>query len=337
MWPRLADYYTSWFRVDDVEKILRDSIVSQPESVALKLHLIRLLRVDRWDEAAIVELGGMVTTEPNKAITVAKRALEQNGELFTAATLVMRAYSVKNDADKAIEFGEGYRSEHGANASVDTVLAQLYLHKKQPNKAVAVIEEALKHAPESIQSYLLLSRIHTLMGNPELKEATYQQGVAANPANVLLKTELAVRYQTTGRVEEALQQLEEAYALEENSVVVINNLSALLIDHYPTEENLRRVQVMTREFKDSNQAGLLDTLGWLQYKLGNVPQAINLLRAAQERGGKGPDYWYHLGMASHQNGDLELAKELRGKALEVEGANFNVEMRRRKSTHVCDA
>ncbi|MEH6591132.1 MAG: tetratricopeptide repeat protein [Halioglobus sp.] len=39
-------------------------------------------------------------------------------------------------------------------------------------------------------------------------------------------------------------------------------------------------------------------------------------------GGQGPEYWYHLGMAYHKNGELELAKEQLGKALAIEGAQF---------------
>ena len=60
----------------------------------------------------------------------------------------------------------------------------------------------------------------------------------------------------------------------------------------------------------------------MQYKQGNIPQAINLLVAAQKAGGQGPDYWYHLGMAYYKNDQADLAKEQLGKVLAPEFKGF---------------
>ncbi|MFT6276329.1 MAG: tetratricopeptide (TPR) repeat protein [Halioglobus sp.] len=321
----------------NLEKLLEQ----YPENLAaINLLTGVYTNLERWDDAVALtdRLSGNEATssvadlmaaevalrqgDPDKAINAATRALDQSAELYTAATLVMRAKASKGEIDEAITYGEGYRAEQGGNASVNTVLAQLYMAKQQTEKAIGALNDTIADSPESIQAYIMLSRIYSQSGELALKESLYERGIAANPSSVILKTELAVIYTQDGRLDEALVLLEEAYVLEENSQIVINNLSAVLIDHFPTEANLRRVQNMTRDFKESGQPALLDTLGWLQYKLGNIPQSISLLKSAQELGGQGPEYWYHLGMAYHQNGDLELAKELLGKALEVEGAKF---------------
>ncbi|MEH6591133.1 MAG: hypothetical protein V7746_12810 [Halioglobus sp.] len=72
---------------------------------------------------------------------------------------------------------------------------------------------------------------------------------------------MANLHQRRGDTDKAIAQLEEAYQLDGTSVIVINNLAAILIDHFPTEQNLRRVQKMTQGFEDSNSAPQLDTLG----------------------------------------------------------------------------
>ena len=188
-------------------------------------------------------------------------------------------------------------------------------------KARGAYEKAIELSPQQVQSYVALARILNATSTPESVVAVYEQGVAANPENILLKSELANRYQLRGDDDGAVALLEEAYALDENAVIVRNNLAALLI-RSPTEENLRRAQTMTQGFEASNRPALLDTLGWLRYKQGNIEQAIELLVRAQEAGGQGLEYWYHLGMAYAKNEQVELAKEQLAKALADENAKF---------------
>ena len=170
--------------------------------------------------------------------------------------------------------------------------------------------------PERTPSYIALARIYFSQGNLEAIEKLYQQGIDANPQNVTLRMELALRLQSRGEYQQSLDLLEEAYAIDSSSQPILNNLSALLLDHFPSEENLRRVQELTLGFEDSKAPALLDTLGWLHYKLGNFPQSISLLEAAQAAGGQGTDYSYHLGMAYYKSGQPEKAKEQLSLALE---------------------
>jgi hypothetical protein len=50
-----------------------------------------------------------------------------------------------------------------------------------------------------------------------------------------------------------------------------------------------------------------------------------LLEAAQAKGGQGPDYWYHLGMAYHANGQTYLAREQLTKLVESDADHFGKE------------
>ena len=52
-----------------------------------------------------------------------------------------------------------------------------------------------------------------------------------------------------------------------------------------------------------------DTVGWLQYKLGNYPQAVALLQDAVRKGGTAPVYRYHLGMAYFKSDMKPQARE----------------------------
>jgi len=321
----------------NIERIL----AAQPANVpAINLLAEILSRQQRWDDARLLidrlaaddktaGLGDMMTAglelrqgNHDRAIELAKGALSQDGQLTMAVAVAAQAYAGKGDLEGAISFVKGYLAEHPENGDIHDLLAQLYVANKQYEQAVAAYEKAIALAPERIQSYIGLATLHQSTGSPDAVIGLYERGIAANPDNSMLKSGLALHYQLTGEYDKALVLQDEAYALDPQSVSVRNNLAGLLIDRFPTESNLRRAQELTSGFEDSGNPALIDTLGWLQYKQGNIPQAINLLVAAQKAGGEGPDYWYHLGMAYAKDGQAELAKEQLSKLLVPEHEGF---------------
>jgi tetratricopeptide (TPR) repeat protein len=326
----------------DAAANLERLIKLQPESVQAIVALVEVYaRLDRWDDAqAMVDsLAANEATQPvadlissglalrkgeyDEAIALAKSVLEKNDEMTGAAVNIARAYAGKGEVPEAIVYLEPYQASHPDNANVADILALLYLGNKEPEKAAGIYVKVIELVPARVSAYINLARIYAMQNKPELLEGLYLQGIAANPDNTALRVSLADVHQRQGQIEKALALLEEAYQQDNTSQVIINNLAIVLIDYYPTEENLKRVQTMTRGFESMKNPALLDTAGWLQYRLNNALQAISLLQAAQKNGGVGVDYWYHLGMAYHANGQSDLAKEQLGKALENPAAQFN--------------
>jgi len=330
----------------NIERIL----AAQPGNVpAINLLVEILSRQQRWDDAQLLVdrlaadektagMSDMMTAvlelrqgNHDRAIELAKGALAQDEQLTTAVTVAAQAYASKGDLEGGISFVKGHLAAHPENGEVYDILAQLYVANKQYKEAIAAYEKAIELAPQRVQSYIGLANLHHSTGSPEAIIGLYERGIAANPENGMLKSELAVQYQLAGDNEKALALLEEAYALDPKSEIVRNNMAGLLIDYFPTELNLRRAQELTSGFEESGNPALIDTLGWLQYKQGNIPQAINLLVAAQKAGGEGPDYWYHLGMAYAKNGQADLAKEQLAKVLAEEYAGYGARAEAQKT------
>jgi len=59
-----------------------------------------------------------------------------------------------------------------------------------------------------------------------------------------------------------------------------NNLAALILDYRSDSGSYKRALKLTRGFEGSDQAALLDTLGWAYYRNGEMDNAIRLLKAA---------------------------------------------------------
>ena len=327
---------------EEAEANIEAILAQQPGNFqAINLLTEILARQERWDDAQMLvdQLAANETTAPlgdtmtarlevrqgnyDKAIELATAALEQNDQLTSAATVAAQAYAANGDTAGAITFVEDYLERNPESGNLYDVLAQLYINNQEPDKAVAAYKRAIEYSPERIQSYINLARVLQFRGTPDEIIEVYQSGIDANPDNILLKLEMAIRYQLAGDYDKALALLEEAYALNEDSLAVKNNLASLLIDHFPTEANMRRAQQLTFGFEETRSAPLIDTLGWLRYKQGNYPQAINLLVAAQEAGGNGQDYWYHLGMAYYKDGQAELAREQLEKVINEGSPNFH--------------
>ena len=67
-----------------------------------------------------------------------------------------------------------------------------------------------------------------------------------------------------------------------------------------------------------NSADVTDTIGWIYYKWGLHPLAIEELKQAVRRQPSSAPFNYHLGLAYAKNGNRELAKQTLDAALTMD-------------------
>jgi tetratricopeptide (TPR) repeat protein len=61
---------------------------------------------------------------------------------------------------------------------------------------------------------------------------------------------------------------------------------------------------------------VVDTLGWIYYKMGDPKRSLLLLEEAVSKAPQGAVFNYHLGMVLYSTGDKEKARENLKKAIE---------------------
>ncbi|MCA9422352.1 MAG: tetratricopeptide repeat protein, partial [Nitrospira sp.] len=98
----------------------------------------------------------------------------------------------------------------------------------------------------------------------------------------------------------AKEYYEAALAIDPKSTLAANNLAMLLVDRMPSEENNRRALELALPFADSKEAVLLDTLGWVYYRMGDYGKALPVLQNVVELNSISGVFRYHLGMAYYQ-------------------------------------
>jgi Flp pilus assembly protein TadD len=73
---------------------------------------------------------------------------------------------------------------------------------------------------------------------------------------------------------------------------------------------MARAKELALKLADSKQPALLDTLGWVHYRLGEYDQAAAVLSVVVEQAPKVPVFRYHLGMTYYRQGDTRAAREI---------------------------
>jgi tetratricopeptide (TPR) repeat protein len=96
-----------------------------------------------------------------------------------------------------------------------------------------------------------------------------------------------------------------------------NDLAFLKCEYPDSPEDLDSALELAKKAHEMqpNQPAVIDTLGWVYYKLGDTERSLALL---EESTGKAPDspiFNYHLGMALIRSGEKEKAVERLKRAL----------------------
>ena len=119
-----------------------------------------------------------------------------------------------------------------------------------------------------------------------------------------------------GRQDEAIALYETLLKRAPDDDRYANNLAYLLIEFKGDNPSLTRALALTQRFKESNNPGYLDSLGWTHYKLAQYGDAVSVLERALQQAPDAPLLQLHLGLALHKNGDTSRSRELLKKALE---------------------
>lgn len=145
-----------------------------------------------------------------------------------------------------------------------------------------------------------------------------RQGIQANPANSELRMLLATALTEQGQVDQAINEYEAILKKTPDAALAANNLAALLADRRSDRESLDRALVLTRNFERiAPNPFFLDTLGWVQFKLGRHDEAIRVMRQALAKAPNHPVLNYHLGVVYAKAGRTGDAKTYLEKAVKA--------------------
>jgi len=182
--------------------------------------------------------------------------------------------------------------------------------------AEAAYREAVQLAPQMVNAHAGLSKVLAAKGDPEAALQSLAAGERALPAERALPLARAQWLTRLKRTDEAIALYEQLSQRFPDDDVIVNNLAYLLAEVRGDKVSVERALQLAGRFAESRNAGHLDSLGWIHYRLGQYDKALPLLERAVALAPPSPLLQLHLGKALVKAGDPARGRELIRKAID---------------------
>jgi len=298
----LGDFNAAAGDAVKAEKTFIEVKENHSESPLGSLKLAQLYaREKKWGEA-LRELQGAYRKNPDsrqvleflvdvsirlnkydEALNACKDRIGRNPEDARAYNLSGKVQAAREEYDKAeTSFDEAIRLEPTWPEPYNN-LAGIYLAKGKTGEAAECFEAALKNNPRNVPAYLGLGRIYCEANQYKEAKAVYARALESYPA----------------------------------LWPAVNNLAFLTGEYPDSPRDLDKALELARKANDlqPGQPGVMDTLGWVYYKLGDTVKSLSLLEDLPEKEPDKPIFKYHLGMALYKDGREDEAKKNLSQAL----------------------
>lgn len=327
----LARMLTSLGRGAEARAMLQEGVQQYPDDVLLRnayartlveasayaeaLEQFRRLRQQLPDDDeilyAIAVLAGQ-TRQWDEA-REAWQTLRNLGKRYDEATYYLG--QVEEQAGKPAVAAGLYAAVQEGPLRVDAALrlAQLRAAAGALNESREVLQRARVLEPErAVDVYLAETRILAEHGQQEDVLSVYATALQAYPEHPDLLYNRAIYAAEQGLVDAAERDLMRLLATDPNHVDALNALGYTLADQTDRYQEAYGYIRKAYELKPDS-AAILDSLGWVYYRMGQHEQALKYLRQALERMAD-PEIAAHLGEVLWVTGDRADARRVWGEA-----------------------
>jgi tetratricopeptide (TPR) repeat protein len=220
-------------------------------------------------------------------------------------------------------------------------LIQLYSQDHRFDKALQLLDQELKHSPNSQQLHLLLAgtatqagkldlaiqeyewlrsngavlpqtyaslgNVYQLKGDINSALASFQKAREMAPNDPRVIAVIAFLQNASGQEPEAIATLQKQLEIDPKNVTAMNNLAFLLAD---IGTDLDRALALAEAAQRSapNNPGIADTVGWVYVKKGLNDSAIQIFTGLVKKYPDDPAIRYHYAVALLQKGQTAEAK-----------------------------
>lgn len=192
-------------RAAEAEPILAKTIEAAPGAVDAYKEAARVkIALKRPDEA----MGDAAT-----AAALAENDPEAQGLAKEVAVAKAMAAVTAGQIDDAIRDLTTLRDQNPDFTDARVGLAKAYVAKRQIDAALAELQKAVELAPNAAEAQYQLGYVaHVLKGNAAAAVGPYEKAVAAEPGNVVYRTNLGAALTATGQHDRAVTELQKVTA-----------------------------------------------------------------------------------------------------------------------------
>ncbi len=279
------------------------------------------LRARGGENAAVRQIMGIAQAGQEKvdeSIESFRRAHELAPGASRPIASLVQAYMRQDRPDDADKFLDAVIESSPDNLVAWILKGQLAQARDRTEDAAGYYRKAIELRPDANAGYRYLAGLLVRTGQFEEAEAVVREGLSANAESVELLLLMASLQERQDNTSGAIATYRKLLDVNPRINVAANNLASLISDASPSDPAaLAEARDWAARFGDSEVPHFRDTLGWIEYRLGNYDAAVSNLRAAATRMPGAPVFRYHLGMAYMKAGRIEAARAELQKAIEL--------------------
>ena len=290
-------------------KLLLDSNQREPAKQQLQL----ILKDNADYEDALYALGVLSFNDKNfvDAENQFKPLLSGNRSQ-EAAYQLGRIAEARDDSENALSY---YSRVIKGNLVVDAVVRKAYVLAKLKlfDEAQQLMAQLREQLPQ-LEQRLYLSEADLLFQNKQYERAlnTYTAGLEALPGDEELLYGRSIVHERIGKIDLAELDLRKMIVENAGNSRALNALGYMLAVHTKRLQEAKKLIGRALEL-EPDDAAIMDSMGWVQFKLGKKREALALLKKAYERF-PDPEVAAHLGEVLWISGDKDQARVLMLKA-----------------------
>ena len=214
-----------------------------------------------------------------KAAAKFESVLEANPESDKIRYYLGVIYAESGDTDKAIEHFNMVPVKSNFYKDARINMAQYHVLHKNHAEAVRAIESAIKERKDEPDLYLYMAAL--LEPDQKMKKTidVLKEGVSELPDNEKLAFALAVSYDKAEDIDNAVETMLKVIEINPKNANALNYVGYTYVE---TGENLEEAENMLQDAASlkPNDGYILDSLGWLYFKKGDLTKAHEILTQA---------------------------------------------------------
>jgi tetratricopeptide (TPR) repeat protein len=260
----------------------------------------------------------MAQAKPDRAASELEQALKLQPESAPLLAGLVQAYVAQKKYARAVSLCEERIGRAPNNAFLWNLLGEVEASEKNYRKAEQAFQKAVDLLPDWQPPHSNLARLYLVQGQTGAAVKTFEDVLKRNPDNAGAYMSLAQIYIQTKDYPKAIGVYERLMTRRPDFWAAANDLAFLLAENSSNIKDLERALSLAKKAQEAhpNDPAVLDTVGWVYYKMNDQPAALRFLAMAAAKAPENGTINYHLGMATLKSGKVQEAKEYFRRAAE---------------------
>ena len=220
---------------------------------------------------------------------------------------LIQLYGTQRQLDKALKLLDEELKLAPDSRAVRLLMAATALRAGKLDLAAQQYEWLKSNDPKSVEAYASLGNIYWLKGDLSSALTSYRKAGDLAPNDGQILAVIAILETASGQHAEAIANLRKQLAINPDDTTAQNNLAFELAES-GTDLDLASALAEKAQRKAPNNPGILDTLSWVYVRKGLNDSAIQILNGLVKKYPDAPVLRYHLGVALLQKGKLGEAR-----------------------------